>query len=258
MTPTLRPLGAALRGAADTVVLLEEMDSTHALALRLIDQMADEDFEVGSCLLLALEQGGGLGRGERSWVSPPGGLYLNWIRSGVARETVASLPILAGAAVLAALEAQGLEGAGLKWPNDVLVGGAKLAGVLSHARSTDPAWITVGLGVNLLTAPEVAGDRPATCLADHLPPQDFVAWAGSIVSVFTAHLERGLADPTEAMELWRSRMVHRPGEPLEVRLASGEVHRGRYAGLTPQGYLRLLTSAGEQVITSGDVLEGDG
>lgn len=258
MISPLRLLGASLRHAADSVVIVEEMDSTHALALRLIDQMVDEGFELGSCLLLALEQGDGQGRGERSWTSPPGGLYLNWVRSGVEREAVPRLPILAGAAALAALDAVGLQRGGLKWPNDLLVDGAKLAGVLSHARSTEPAWITVGLGVNLLTAPEVAGDRPATCLADHLPPQDFVVWAGRLAATFCERLEQGLRQPAEAMELWRQRMAHRPGEALEVRLASGDVIHGRYAGLTPEGFLRLLSPGGERIVTTGDVLEDEG
>ncbi len=258
MISPLRLLGASLRHAADSVVVLQEVDSTHALALRLIEQMADDDFELGSCLLVALEQSAGHGRGERRWTSPPGGLYLNWLRSGLDRESVPRLPILAGAAALAALEAVGVERAGLKWPNDLLVDGGKIAGVLSHARSTEPAWVTVGLGVNVLAAPQVEGKRPATCLAAHVAPQDFVVWAGRIAAVFVERLEHGLRQPAEAMDLWRRRIVHRPGEALEVRLASGEVLHGRYAGLTLEGFLRLLTPQGERVVTAGDVLEGVG
>jgi len=254
---TLRQLLDALRDKVDNLVLLEEMDSTHALALRLIQQMDDEGFHLGPTLILALRQSSGQGRGNRSWSSPPGGLYLSCVRSGLDAGTVGRLPVTAAAAACSALVGLGLDSVGIKWPNDLVAGAGKLGGVLVHARRGQPEWATVSLGINLTATPTLEGSaqRPATSLADHLPTSDFTTWLTEIAVSFVGGLSEALEDPGPALRVWKERLIHAPGDALRVRLGAGSEVTGEFDGVTDEGFLRLACADGERIISSGDILE---
>ncbi len=258
MSDLLAALVARVRTDVENVLLFESVDSTHQVALRLIEQMDDEGVEIKPTVVMARRQAGGRGRGQRGWSSPEGGLYLSWVAAGVPPSRIAQLPLLAAAAVHEAVERQGIEDVALKWPNDLVLDGAKLGGVLVHARHGDPTWATVGVGVNVATTPplEEPSLRPPTSLAEHLGTRldddAVVALAGCIIAFLTAALE----DPDPALQRWRSKLLHRPGDRLTVRLASGEELAGSFAGLTEEGFLVLETGAGRRVVSSGDVVEG--
>ncbi len=240
------------------IVLLAETDSTHAMAIRLMSQMDDEGLTLLPTALLAARQRQGRGRGERSWVSPEGGLFLSWLCSGLTAEQLLMLPMIAAAAGHQALSGLGVNDLVIKWPNDLLVNGAKLAGMLIHARHGELTWVTVGIGINLLQAPEISepGALPATAVADHLPAAgDWQQLAGAATTAFLSCLARGLESPNEALDHWRRHLLHRPGESLSVRLGSGATESGRFSGLTPEGYLRLETSKGELIVSSGELIE---
>ncbi len=118
-------------------------------------------------VVVATEQTAGRGRHGRRWHSPPGNLYASWLlRPGVSPATAASLSLVGGLAARDALLAAGLgeERLRLKWPNDILVGDAKLGGVLLEGGGEgDARGIVVGVGINIAVAPEGTG-RPTTCL----------------------------------------------------------------------------------------------
>jgi BirA family biotin operon repressor/biotin-[acetyl-CoA-carboxylase] ligase len=227
------------------------------MALRIMQQMEDEGLDLVPTLVLSRRQREGRGRADRSWSSPRGGLYLNWIRSGLSPDVIPRLPMLAAASALTAVTALAIDGVAIKWPNDLLVGGAKLAGILVHARSGDPTWTTVGLGANLISAPSLdeSADRPATCIADHREVRDWAELAAALAVAFVNALATALDDPEPALEVWRCGLLHTPGDTMTVRLGSGEVVTGTYLGLTDDGFLRLDGPEGETVITSGDVFD---
>ena len=246
-----------LRHHLDALVLLDEIDSTHGLALRLIEQLDTEALTLRSALVVARSQSQGRGRGHNRWASPPGGLYLSWIRFALTSAEISSLPIAAAAAATRAVAGLGLGAVEVKWPNDLVVGGAKLGGILTHARHGPVTWVTVGLGVNLTRTPtgdELEGKR-ATSVADHLPERQWEEWAGPLAVSFVRGLEEGLARPHLARDEWQRRLVHRAGELLEVRLGSGEMVSGRFAGLTDEGFLRLATGPDHRVITTGELVD---
>jgi BirA family biotin operon repressor/biotin-[acetyl-CoA-carboxylase] ligase len=246
-----------LKDRLGNLILLTAADSSHDMALRLIEQMDNEEMALAPTLFLVQRQGHGHGRAGRSWSSPRGGLYLSWLCSGLTAEQIAQMPMLSAAAAFTAVSELGIAGLRIKWPNDLLIAGKKLAGLLVHARQSEMTWLTVGLGVNLEQVPELDGPalHPPTALAEHLPLRQWREWAYEITTSFVNQLHANLEAPGTAIAYWREHLVHQPGESMTVRLGSGDLEQGAFAGLTEEGFLRLATASGEQVITSGDVVE---
>ena len=95
---------------------------------------------------------------------------------------------------------------------------------------------------------------PPTAIAGHVASRDWDACRREIAVALIANLSRSLTRPQDAVDGPRLHMVHRPGDPLTVRLGSGELARGTYSGLTPEGFLELRQENGIKVISSGDVI----
>jgi BirA family transcriptional regulator, biotin operon repressor / biotin---[acetyl-CoA-carboxylase] ligase len=135
----------------------------------------------------------------------------------------------------------------LKWPNDLLLDGAKLAGTLLE-RAGDR--IVLGFGINLATAPAVPG-RPVASLGGVLPPQSFAP-------LFAASFGRWLevwrsGDAEELRRSWLER-AHPFGTRLTVHTGPSQELSGRFEGLMPDGALRLLRDDGEvETVRAADV-----
>jgi BirA family biotin operon repressor/biotin-[acetyl-CoA-carboxylase] ligase len=203
--------------------------------------------------LVADRQHGGRGRQGRQWLDAPG----NFMGSTVVRllptdPPAASLSFVAALAVYEAAlghlaAPQALQ---LKWPNDVLLAGAKLAGILLE-RAGDSA--VVGVGVNLAAAPALEG-RVSRHLAERGPAPDRDTFARDLATSFAREL---LAWRREGLGPLFGRWLaaaHSLGTPLSVHGADGVRVSGQFAGLGPDGALRLRLADGEQrVIHAGDV-----
>jgi BirA family biotin operon repressor/biotin-[acetyl-CoA-carboxylase] ligase len=203
--------------------------------------------------VLAHEQTAGRGRHGRHWHSPPGNLHLSaLLRPDAPPETVGQVGMLAALAVADALAP--MEDARLKWPNDVLVQGRKIAGILVETglASGRIGWAVIGMGVNLAAHP-TDSDRPAVSLAarGHAPPapEDFaVCVLDHLALRVAAWRAQGFAAQREA---WLARGPA-AGERIGVRLPQGSV-AGSFAGLDRMGALLLETPAGPRTIAAGDV-----
>jgi BirA family biotin operon repressor/biotin-[acetyl-CoA-carboxylase] ligase len=252
-----RRLATAARPAVENVLVQRRIDSTHACALRLIEQAETEEIVLPETLIVAIEQDQGRGRAGRDWISPVGGLYLSWIAAGLDLRTISRLPMIAAAAAHEAIGGLGVGNLVIKWPNDLLIAGHKLAGLLVHARHGAVSWATVGLGVNLKRAPEIPGDGSPepTSVADHLSGDSERGLTERLVGAFVRSLADGIQDPRPKLDLWRDRLAHEAGDDMVVRTADGFELRGTFAGLTDEGHLRLDCADGEHTVTTGDVVE---
>jgi len=250
-------LVAAARPTVENVLVHQRIDSTHACALRIIEQAETEEIILPTTLIVAGEQEQGQGRAGRSWASPPGGLYLSWLSAGVDPETVARMPIIAAAAAHEAVSRLGIEGVEIKWPNDLLVEGRKLAGLLFHARHGATTWVVVSLGVNLEQAPTITGGNaaPTTSVAEHVDKGRTTEWAEAIIRVLVEEIVGGIADPDTSLATWKARLMHQPGAEMTIRIGDGSEIRGRFIGLTTAGHLRLDCEGDERTIAAGDVIE---
>jgi len=203
-------------------------------------------------------QTGGRGREGRAWVSPPGGLYLS-VLLRPRFEAVSLVPLAAGVAVAAAVGELGLV-AQLKWPNDVLVSGRKLAGILAESASGAGGvdWVALGIGVNVsidvaATAPELQG--LATSLAAegvvHPSPD---ALAAAVLAHLRVWYDALGTRAGSVVEAWRARSAPWWGGLAEVRTAEGVV-LARLSDVDETGALLLdLEDGGRRRVLSGEVV----
>ncbi len=216
-------------------------------------------------VILAETQSAGRGRRGREWLSPPGmNLYLSCLKRfdrGFAALSGLSLAI--GTVVLRALDTLGIEGAGLKWPNDVLAGQGraqgKLAGVLVELNGEyqGPCAATIGIGLNLRLTPELRAQaaQPACDLASlngGTPPD-----RNTVAAVLIAALVEGLQafDRTGFADFRDDYTRHDllRDQPLRVSGAQGALE-GIGAGVDARGALRLrLADGGVKVLDSADI-----
>ena len=211
--------------------------------------MQDERASEGDWLV-ALGQDAGRGRQGRKWEEAPGNFYgSTLVKLRPDDPPAASLSLAAGLALIEAIDvAVPDQGLLLKWPNDVLLLGKKLAGILLE-RSGDR--VAVGFGVNLASAPQLP-DRLAASLGSKLGPQ---AFAPLVAASFARLLELWRrSEPPLLVQAWLAR-AHSRGTRLTVHTSPGESISGRFDGLEPDGALRLSLGDGSMsIVHAGDVL----
>jgi BirA family biotin operon repressor/biotin-[acetyl-CoA-carboxylase] ligase len=213
--------------------------------------------EPAGMLVWARAQTGGRGRQGRNWISPAGNFYASLIlRPAVPVATAAQLGFVAALAVADACLALAPNAAiSLKWPNDVLLHGRKLAGLLLESQSRSDGmldWLVLGVGINLATYP-VEVEYPATALSATGVDAAAEAMLAALAASFLAGYERwreGAGFATIRTE-WLAR-AQGLGGPIRVRLP-GETRAGIFAGLDTDGALLLDTGTGRQRITAGEV-----
>ncbi len=212
-------------------------------------------------LVLADRQTAGRGRHGRAWASPPGNLYLSVLLiPRLPPERVSLLPLLVGVAVAEAVGAWGIE-ARLKWPNDVLAGGLKLAGILVEGvlGGAEIEAVVVGVGLNLLLelggVPEDVRRRAVSVEALTERLLSPVKAAVEVLSRLRAWYDVWSQEPGRVVEAWRGYSVPWWGRPVEVE-SGGEVVRGIALGIDERGGLRLEREDGSRVVlVSGEARE---
>jgi len=202
-------------------------------------------------LVLADEQRQGRGRAGRRWFTPPGSalaLSLLLRPAGTGREELAALNMLGALGVALALEGYGLTPA-IKWPNDVLLGGRKVAGVLAETawRGEEIEHVVLGIGVNVAPA-SVPGQElefPATCVEAELGKAlSREALLLAIIDGLAEGLDR-LSGGTLLQQV-EARLAFL-GAPVQVETADGS-YPAMPVGLATAGRLRLRLPSGEEQV----------
>ena len=229
-----------------TLVALQSVVSTNDEAVRLAEAGAAE-----GTVVWAREQTGGRGRRGRHWASPRGNLYSSTIlRPDCLAARAAELGFAAALAV-ADIAPAGRE-VRLKWPNDVLVDGGKVAGILPESAigaGGKAEHVVMGIGVNVGFAPSLPEMRyPGACLGGTVE---------TALEKLTAALATRFAQwRREGFEAVRAEWLAKAGPlGLEVDVRLGEeLLRGRFAGMDREGALLLDTAAGPRRIVAGELL----
>ena len=234
--------------------VLDQVDSTNAEAMRMAPRIT------GPAWIMARRQEAGRGRRGRAWIDPPGNFAATLlIRPEGDPADAARLSFVAALAVheaLVTLCGPSLN-LSLKWPNDVLLNGGKLSGILleSSGSRQDVIALAIGIGVNLAAAPESVEPnaiRPVSLKGEtglDLSPDDFLdALAAAFDHWHRQMRSLGFAPIRNA---WLARAA-RLGETITARTGTTET-TGRFEGIDETGALILTTPRGRQAIPAADI-----
>jgi BirA family biotin operon repressor/biotin-[acetyl-CoA-carboxylase] ligase len=237
-------------------ILLESVESTNNLALRLVRLFLDREALPPRTLVVAWRQNAGRGRLGRSWVSPPGlGAYLSLIVPMKRPGDVAALPLLVAVGLCRKISEISQSPCRLKWPNDLMVSGRKIGGILIEcvSRGSLGSAAVIGIGVNYGASralAEIGGiamgevTRQLPCLPE-------------VISELVAAVEdelTHLGDVAYAAARYRELSEHRRGDHLQYRTESG-IQSGTFSGLDERGFLVLQGAHGEVRLGAVEAIE---
>lgn len=235
-------------------IVLPEVDSTLTHAARLAPELS------GPTWILALRQTAGRGRRGRAWSDPVGNFASTLVMpftgspdQAALRSFIASLALF-DAFVAVTGRSSGLA---LKWPNDVLLNGGKIAGILLESAGTGTTLnvLSIGIGVNLLNAPdqvETGAVPPVNLLSEtgaNVTPEEFLAALAPAFARYEAQFTTYGFEPIRTA--WLARAA-RLGEVITARTGTSE-QVGTFETVDGTGALVLKTSQGLQAIPAGEV-----
>lgn len=222
----------------------EKVSSTNEIA---------KDYQEGS-QIQALEQTKGRGRRARSWISNRGNLYLSFVVHK--KYAVNALSLSMALAVFHAIKAfdEKIE-VKLKWPNDVLLLGKKVSGILIERENAFEKGdkLIIGIGVNLISSPKEGLIYNAISLKEAgIGPslEELKEKVSGFVSLYLQKIEEGKED--EIIKEF-SALSFKKGEKITLHAPQGK-KEGRYVGLTKEGALKLEINEKEEIFYVGDVL----
>jgi BirA family transcriptional regulator, biotin operon repressor / biotin---[acetyl-CoA-carboxylase] ligase len=239
------------------LVSFDSTGSTNDEAKRLARGGAPE-----GTLVWALEQTAGRGRRGRVWVSPRGNLYASLIlRPDCPAGRAAQLGFVTALALGDTLRAKlpAIAGLSYKWPNDVLLHGRKLAGILLESETGaggELAFVVIGVGVNLVSFPREV-DFPATsAVAEACDPPSPAALLEEFTTLFRSWLQRWrMAGFAPVRTAWLAGATPL-GELIRVRLETGTLC-GRFVDIDHDGALLLETAEERRRISTGEIFSAN-
>ena len=241
-------------GSGWPVAVEPSVDSTNAEIFRRLEAGERAPF-----VLLAERQTAGRGRRGRVWASPfAENLYCSVVlRVDGGMSQVEALSLTVGLAVAKTLQSLGLNGVQLKWPNDVLVDGRKISGILLELAG-DPAdvcHVVIGIGINVNMANDASGaiDQPwasvRQCVGRMLDRNDLAAelllQLRDCLSMHWQHGFAGLREEWEALHAWRGRSV--------VLTAGNNATLGVVLGVDERGAVRLSVDGVDRAFSGGEL-----
>ena len=238
----------------ESLAVIPRVASTNLIARRIVSECIENEVSLPCAMIVAGEQFAGIGRNSRTWSSPPGkGIYATTLHTRPAHE-LPLIPLEMANIVAAYLrEVFGLD-ARIKWPNDILVGGRKIAGILIEARMNEErALMLIGTGVNV--EPVRDDTRPNAIAITEASPRNFTGIEDAIVA-FIEHVDARLARPFEhdrVLAEWRGLTVHRTGDRISCVVGERAIS-GTWGGIDEHGRA-IIRSGGETItVSAGDLI----
>lgn len=238
----------------ESLAVIPRVASTNLVARRIVNECIENELSLPQAMIIAGEQTAGRGRNDRQWSSPAGkGIYATTLLTRTTRD----LPLipLAMANIVATFlrETYGLD-ARIKWPNDVLVGGKKIAGILIEARMNEErVYMLIGTGVNVEPVQDEA--RPNAITISEASPKNFTGISDA-TRAFIEHVDEQLSQPLEreaVLAQWRKLAVHKPGDRIHCVLGDRTVS-GTWNGIDDQGRALVNTNEGAIAVSAGDLM----
>ncbi len=234
----------------------DDLDSTNDEAKRQAAQGAPD-----GTVIVTRRQTEGRGRRGRGWESPEGNLYATLLlRLDYGPQQASQLSFVSALAVAETVRGilPAKKRVELKWPNDVLVKGRKISGILLEAAPGGGHldWVVIGCGINVVSHPKLAAGKATSLMAEGAPPVTPDSVLASLLQALHGGIARWQAQGfAPVREAWLASALGL-GRPIEVRLP-GETLRGTFAALDENGALWLELADGDQrLVTGGEVYFG--
>ena len=245
---------AARLTVIESIALIPRVTSTHDLARTIVAECLDNELPPPAASLIALAQSAGRGRGARSWSSPAnGGIYATTIHKLPATE-LSLYPLHIGNVVATFLHQEYGIDASLKWPNDILVGKRKIAGVLLEARTQEEtSHLLISVGINVVALGDQT-ETNATSIAD--AGSNSAPSLAQAIAAFLEFLDHGLAHapgPSAILPLWRELTVHRDGDRVTSIIGDRAID-GWWRGIDDDGHALIESDGKILAISAGDVI----
>ena len=237
----------------ESLAVIPRVASTNLIARRIVTECIENELSLPQAMIIAGEQFAGRGRNDRSWSSPAGkGIYATTLVTRPLRE-LPLVPLAIANVVATYLRDTYSIDARIKWPNDVLVEGRKIAGILIEARVQDErVYLLIGTGVNVEPVKDDA--RPNAVAISEVSPRDFDG-IETATTAFVEHIDERLSRPLdhdEVLAQWRALSVHKPGDRIHCVIGDRTID-GTWAGIDEQGRATLNTADGTLAVSAGDL-----
>jgi BirA family transcriptional regulator, biotin operon repressor / biotin---[acetyl-CoA-carboxylase] ligase len=237
----------------ESIALIPRVSSTNLIARRIVAECIENELSLPQAMIIAGEQFAGIGRNSRPWSSPAGkGIYATTLLTRPAGD-LSLIPLAIANMIVTYLRDDfGVE-AQIKWPNDVLVRGKKIAGILIEARiQDDRAFLIIGTGINV---EPVHDETRLNAIAISEVSKNFRG-IGAAIEAFIQHLDRRLSVPFDRQAVlneWRAHSIHKSGERITC-IIGDRTATGTWVGIDEQG--RALLRNGEEILTvsAGDLV----
>lgn len=238
----------------ESLAVIPRVASTNLIARRVVNECIDNELSLPQAMIIAGEQFAGRGRNDRSWSSPPGkGIYATTLISRPAHE-LPLVPLAMANIVASYLRETFAIDARIKWPNDILVDGKKIAGILIEARVQDErVFLLIGTGINV--EPYQDDRRPNAVTIMEASPRSFSGIETATLA-FVEHVDDFLSRPLdhdEVLAQWRTLSVHKPGDRIHCVLGDRTI-TGTWAGIDEQGRAQVNTTDGLVAVSAGDLV----
>ncbi|HEX7831631.1 MAG TPA: biotin--[acetyl-CoA-carboxylase] ligase [Thermoanaerobaculia bacterium] len=238
----------------ESLAIIPRVASTNLIARRIVTECIENELSLPQAMIIAGEQFAGRGRNDRSWSSPAGkGIYTTTLLTRTAQE----LPLvpLAMANILATYlrETYAID-ARIKWPNDVLVGGKKIAGILIEARMQDDrVFLLIGIGVNVEPAPDEARPNAISIREAATGPFDGIDTA---TLAFIEHVDERLShtlDHDDVLAEWRKLAIHKSGDRIHCVLGDRTID-GTWSGIDEYGRALIQSDGQTLPVSAADII----
>lgn len=238
----------------ESLAVIPRVASTNLIARRIVNECIENELSLPQAMIIAGEQFAGRGRHERSWSSPAGkGIYATTLLTRPARE-LALVPLAMANIVASYLRETYAIDARIKWPNDILVGGKKIAGILIEARVQDErAFLLIGTGVNVEPWKDDTRPNAISISEASLHPSTGIDAA---TTAFIEHVDEQLSRPLdhdEVLAQWRALSVHQPGDRIQCVIGEKTVS-GTWIRIDEDGRAVLNTADGVVAVSAGDLI----
>ena len=237
----------------ESVAVIPRVASTNLIARRIVTECIENELSLPQAMIIAGEQFAGRGRNDRRWSSPAGkGIYATTLVSRPARE-LPLIPLAMANIVATFLRDTFAIDARIKWPNDVLVNGRKIAGILMEARiNDDRVYLLIGTGVNV--EPFADDTRPNAITISEVSTRDFGGIETATIA-FIEHIDAALSHPLlheEVLAQWRALSIHQPGDRIHCVIGERTIS-GTWSHIDEHGRAVLNSAEGVISVSAGDL-----